>query len=305
MLGLWPVPSSRLTVQRLWCLGLLGAFSCSVFPEEATLPGGSAATAGQTSAAGKGTAGSSVLPSGGSESAGTSGLLGGAPTEGGTATEGGAPPTDGGAPVGDGGMPSSGGAGGMPTCADPQERVLLVTEDTWIESAKPSTGHGSDHELSVVGGGQERRALLQVTLPAVLPGAVLLKATLVLHLQTNADVGLAERRLQVRLLEQAVDESRSTWNNWGNGSSRKWLVPGGDFGSVLATDNVPAGTATPLVSFNVTATVRQAFAAQPVGLPFIVMENGVPPDAPAELAFTSSEGDAAGVPALILQYCEP
>ena len=235
--------------------------------------------------------------------AGTAALLGG------STGEGGAPFVQGGAPVADGGdggaSTSPGGAGGMPSCTEPQERVVLVGVDTWIEAAKPSNGHGNDQVLSVVGGGQERRALLEVTLPAVLAGTVLLNATLTLHLQANADVGLAERRLQVRLLSQAVTEARTNWTNWSNGSSRKWLQPGGDFGSVLDSVRISAGTAEGTVAFNVTATVRETMSTAEVALPFIVMENGAPPPAPAELAFTSSEGDASVVPTLLLQYCEP
>ncbi|HEX2872181.1 MAG TPA: DNRLRE domain-containing protein [Polyangiaceae bacterium] len=301
-----PLPSR--TVGSLWCLGLLGAFSCAVFPDEATLPGGSAGEAGEDSGAGKGTAGTSVLPSGGSSStAGTGMLLGG------TSTDGGVPPTDAGAPpLGEGGTTTTpggaggaGGTAGTPSCADPQERVIAVSADTWIEAAKPSAGHGNDQQLFIIGGGQERRALFELTLPAAPAGAVLLKATFGLRLESNAAVGLAERRLQVRELSQAVNEGSASWNNWGNGSSRKWMLPGGDFGPVLASTRVPASTGDGPVTFDVTAPVAQAFAADPVVLSFIVMENGAPPAAPAELAFTSSEGDASGVPTLTLQYCEP
>jgi hypothetical protein len=181
----------------------------------------------------------------------------------------------------------------------------LAAADTWIEAAKPSNSHGNEQQLFVIGGGQERRALLELTLPAAVTGAVVLKATLALHLQANADAGMVERRLQLRKLSQAVNEGSASWSNWGNGSSRKWTVPGGDFGSALASTRVPAGTADGPVTFDVTVPVGQAFAANPAVLSFIVMENGAPPAAPAELAFTSSEGDASGVPRLTLQYCEP
>lgn len=293
------------TVRSVWYLGLLGAFSCAVFPEEATLPDRPVGSAGAANGAGKNSGGTSVLPSGGSSAstAGTATLLGGAPHRGGApVAQGGAPNGDAGAPIGPGG---AGGAVGMPGCTEPQERVVLVGADTWIEADKPSNGHGNDQVLSVVGGGQERRALLEVTLPAVPAGTVLLEATLTLHLQANADVGLAERRLQVRLLSQAVTEARTNWTNWGNGSSRKWLLPGGDFGSVIDSARISAGTAEGSLAFNVTATVQAAWSAAEVALPFIVMENGAPPPAPAELAFTSSEGDASLVPTLLLQYCEP
>lgn len=305
------VPLPFRTVRSLWCLGLLGAFSCSVFPEVATLPDSSVGAAGDDSEAGKGTAGTSVLPSGGgSSTAGAASLLGGA------STDGGAPPTDAGAPPlggsggattagGSSGTSGSGGTGGMPACADPQERVILVGADTWIEAAKPNTGHGDDKQLFIIGGGQERRALFELTLPAAPAGAILLNATFTLRLEANANVGLAERRLQVRQLSQAISEDRTNWTNWGNGSSRKWLIPGGDIGPVLASARLPVGTANGSLTFDVTVPVGQAFAADPVTLSFLVMENGAPPAAPAELAFTSREGDASGVPTLTLQYCEP
>lgn len=238
--------------------------------------------------------------------AGTATLIGGVSSQGGALVDqGGAPTGDSGAPTSPGGAGGAGAAGGMPGCAEPQERVVLLSADTWIEADKPSNGHGNDQVLSVVGGGQERRALLEFTLPAAQQGTVLLQATLTLHLQANADAGLAERRLQVRRLGQAIREERTTWTNWGNGGSRKWLVPGGDFGPVLDGARISAGTAEGNLMFDVTATVREAWSAAAVALPLIVMENGAPPLAPAELAFTSREGDASSVPTLLLQYCEP
>jgi hypothetical protein len=296
------------TVGSLWCLAVLGVFSCAVFPDEATLPGGPASAAGaDNAAAGKGTAGTSVLPSGGS-----SATAGAAMQLGGMSSDGGVPPTHAGAPPGGeggttvlGGAGGTGGTAGTPSCADPQERVILVAADTWIEAAKPSASHGNDQQLFVIGGGQERRALLELTLPAAVTGAVVLKATLALQLQANADTGTAERRLQLRQLSRAFNESSASWDNWGNGSSREWMLAGGDFGPMLASTRLAAGTANGPVTFDVTVPVGQVFAANPAVLSFIVMENGAPPVAPAELAFTSSEGDASGVPALTLQYCEP
>lgn len=286
-------------------MGLLGAISCAVFPDEATLP---ASSAGSTSEAGKSSGGTSVLPSGGvsNSEAGTAMLLGGTSNQGGSLVVQGGAPIQGGGTAGEAGTPTGpGGAGGMPGCDEPQEREVFASADTWIEAAKPSNGHGSDQALSVVGGGQERRALLEFPLPAAVAGTVLLKATLSLHLQANADVGLAERRLQVRRLSQAVSEDRTNWTNWGNGGSRKWLTPGGDFGSVLDSARISAGTAEGPLIFDITATVSEAWSGAAAALPLIVMENGAPPAAPAELAFTSRAGDASNVPTLFLQYCEP
>ena len=200
---------------------------------------------------------------------------------------------------------AEGGAGGAAPCANPREQVLVVTADTWIEAAKPSTGHGSDKLLSVVGGGQERRALLQVMLPAAVAGAVPFRASLVVHLQANADVDLAKRKLRVYVLAQQVNENRATWDNWSNGNKGKWLMPGGDFGLTYAQTALRAGTAAGTLAFDVTEAVRSALMATPIPLSLILLETSGPPAAPAELAFTSREGDASGIPALILQFCEP
>ncbi len=224
------------------------------------------------------------------------------------ALEGGAPGAVAGAPsmVGTGGVVDApGGAGGAPSgCLSPQGQVVTVAADTWIEAVKPTTGHGNDKTLSVVGGAQERRALLQLTLPAALPGAVLLKATLALQLQANRDAGLALRQLSVHRLEHTVDESRTTWNAWAQGN-RAWTKPGGDFGPPLAQAAIPAGTSGGTLTFDVTAAARAALSAQPVPFALIILESGAPPPLPAELAFASREGDASAIPALILEYCEP
>ena len=145
---------------------------------------------------------------------------------------------------------------------------------------------------------------MQLTLPAALPGAVFVKAILALHLQANADVGLATRQLRVHRLEHDITEARTTWNNWGQGN-RAWATPGGDFGPALAQASIPAGSSDGALTFNVTAAVRAAFSAQVFPLALIIIENSAPVAAPAELAFTSTEGAASGIPALILEYCQP
>jgi hypothetical protein len=289
----------RKTATWLWCLALAGAgagaFSCSVFPDEATLP---------VAVAGAAVGGSSVLPQ-----AGIAGIDGTETTAGADAGAG-----DGGAPGGVGGAPPtgvagspdvSGGAGAAgAACASPQTIVGAVTADTWIEAAKPNATNGNDKTLSVVGGGQERRALLQLALPAVPVPAVLLRATLALYLESNADVGLALRRLTVHQLEQDVIEGRASWSHWSTGN-RTWTTPGGDFGPVLAKADVPAGVSGAALTFDVTVPVEQALAAKLAELPLIVLESSAPPPAPAELAFTAKGGNASGIPALILEYCEP
>ena len=277
-------------------LTLAGSYSCSIFPDQAHLPSASssAGIAGEapTAQAGLGGAGIDNQVSAGASEGGAPGAgVAGAPS---VVGEAGAPSVD-----------APGGAGGAaPGCLDAQQQVVAVTIDTWIESAKPNAGHGNDKLLSVVGGGQERRALLQLLLPAVVPGAVLLKATLALHLQANADVGLAKRQLRVHRLEHEIIEARTTWNDWGQGS-RSWTLPGGDFGPVLAQAALPTGTSDGALTFNVTAAVRAAFSADAVPLALIVLESSAPPAAPADLAFTSHEGDASSIPALIIEYCPP
>jgi hypothetical protein len=287
----------RSTVNWSWCVAAATAFSCSVFPDEATLP---------NAAAGAPVGGGSVIPVGGAggEGADSTALGGVGATGAGTTSVAGGGAEGGGSPLGVGGA-ADGGAGGAVACVAPLQHVITVTADSWIEFAKPATTHGNDAMLSVVGGGQERRALLEVTLPAATAGAVLLKASFVLHLQANADVGLARRQLRLHRLAQQVVEGRASWNKFDNGSKGTWITPGGDFGPAIAQGPVPAGTADGTLTFNVTAAVRNAFAATPVPLSLILLETSAPPPAPAELAFTSSEGDASGIPALILEYCEP
>jgi hypothetical protein len=280
-------------------LALAGAFSCSVFPDEATLLPAAGAASG---AAG----GGSVLPSGGlGGDGGDPTPLGGVgASEGGSLALGGA----GAPPLGLGGVPDvlggAPGGAGAPACASPQTLVGLATADSWIEAAKPNAVHGNDKALSVVSGGQERRALLQLALPAVPMGAVLLRARLALHLESNLGPGLAARELAVHLLEQEVIEARASWNNWGT-AGKTWTNLGGDFGPALSGSSVAAGVSEANLTFNVTKTVAEALSAQAPGLPFIIVETSAPPPGPAELAFTSREGDASGAPLLIVDYCEP
>jgi hypothetical protein len=180
-----------------------------------------------------------------------------------------------------------------------------VTADTWIDAAKPNANnHGSDAALSVISGGAERRALVQVQVPTLPTGAVLLRATLALHLESNADVDLVTRRLAVRQLEHEVVEARASWLNWNN-AGRTWKQEGGDFGPALAKVALPAGTSRAAVDFDVTVAVEQALTDLTPELPFIVLETSAVPPPPAELAFTSKEGNASNVPKLVVDYCQP
>jgi hypothetical protein len=143
-----------------------------------------------------------------------------------------------------------------------------------------------------------------MALPALPAGAVLLGATLSLHLQSNADIDLAPRRLAVHQLSHEVMEDRATWEKWSNGND-DWATAGGDFGPVLARATLAAGVTKGELTFDVTGSVVEALDAKAVSLPFIVLETSSPPPSPAELAFTAQGGNASRVPTLSLQYCEP
>jgi hypothetical protein len=162
--------------------------------------------------------------------------------------------------------------------------------------------HGTDPNLFVVEGTEERRALLSFNLPVAPTGASLVRAELRLRLESNADAALAKRELEVHLLEQLVDEGRTTWNNYASGASQQWANPGGDYGPAVASTTISALTQNGPVSFDVTSVVAGAFGAEPIPLPLIVREVSSP-TAPAELAFTSRQGDDLGAPELLLEYC--
>jgi hypothetical protein len=274
------VPDQRARTFLLSGLALVVAFSCSVFPDQAELPP-------------NGDAGAGGEPGEGGSSFGAAGQTG--PSE---AGQGGA------RPAGlAGAEPAGGGAGGATECAT-EKRVLAMLEDTWIEAAKPATAHGSDPILWVAKGDEERRALLSFPLLQAPPGAVLVRAELRLHLESNADVTLTERHLEAHLLEHVVDEARTTWNNYDSGAANQWVEPGGDFGPAVAATTVPALIQDGPVTFDLTSALSELFSTDGVPLPLIVLEVGSEPTPPAELAFTSSEGDDLGAaPQLFLEYC--
>ena len=297
------VLSRQKRAKGLASLGVVAALSCSVFPDQATLPkhvvAGSGGSAGGPSAPQAGMGGN---PVGGLAQAGTGVGAAVAAGAGGASALGGAPGTLAGAA---GEAAGAGGAAPLPCVSPEQEVVLAPTADTWIEAARPSTGHGTDVLLSVLGGSDERRALLQITLPAAPAGKQLSRARLVLELQQNADVTLAARSLGLEELGQAVSETQTTWLNYDKGGSHRWMLAGGDVVAELATATLRAGTASGALTFEVTVPIRKIVGAAAIPLSLIVIEKGPTPAAPAELAFASREGDALGVPTLILDYCDP
>jgi hypothetical protein len=277
--------------------GLAWSGSCAVFPDEAILPG-TGASAGMSGLAGGGAGGTQPAVGGAHE-----------PPPGGAAHAGEGPtlPTAGagGAP-GDAGAPSLGGAGSPgaagSSCDEPSEELVRLDKDTWIEAAKPAAGHGNDVVLSVVGGGSERRALLELSLPEVPPGASLRSASLELVLTANANTA-SERRLAVHRLLNEFHETRTDWQQFDNGVENDWENEGGDFGPELAQTAIPASLSSGLVRFELTAAVRVLQAAQVSTVALIALEVGPPPSAPADLAFVSREGDASSEPVLRLSYC--
>jgi hypothetical protein len=279
------VPDKRARNFLLSGFALLVAFSCSVFPDQAELPLSADAGAGGE-------------PGEGGMSSGAAGQTG--PSEAGQAGQGGAlSPGLGGA----GGEPANAGAGGASDCVTKQEPLTMLV-DTWIEQAKPATAYGNAPSLWVVKGAEERRALLGFNLPGLPAATVLVRVELRLHLESNADATLAERQLEVRLLEHIFDESRTTWNNYDNGATGQWATPGGDFGPALATASVPESTQDGPVTFDLTSAVSEMLSTVSVPLQLILLEVGAEPPPPAELAFTSSEGDdLEAAPQLFLEYC--
>jgi hypothetical protein len=130
------------------------------------------------------------------------------------------------------------------------------------------------------------------------------KATLLLDVVGNADASLAARQVGLHVLAREFAENRASWLNYDSGAGKKWVVPGGDFGSEVASATFPAGSATGVLSFDVSQAVDMAWQPLAVPLPVLLLESGTVPATPAELAFGSAEGDASG-PSLILEFCSP
>jgi hypothetical protein len=285
----------------------LAAFaSCSVFPDEATLPTHASGDAG---AAGEGTP--DGAGSGGTANAGGAAQLPEAGAGATSSNQGGSGVTEGGAAgqpgnAGGGAGPDAGaGAGGAgeAPCINPQTVKVVAETDTWIGSANPDNNHGSDKLLSVVAGTDEHRALVALTLPKALAGLRFHRATLRFHLESNADAGLASRRLTVHRLSQAFDEGRATWNEFGK--KLAWQTPGGDFGASWDSATVPTGTATANIDFDVTASVAKLLGSTAIPLSLLVRETSAARPFPAGLAFASTEGNAPQIPELSLEYCDP
>lgn len=178
--------------------------------------------------------------------------------------------------------------------------MLPVELDTWIDEADPRTSFVADNSLFVRGVPDERRALLQLTLPAA-SGDALIEASLTLRLKTNADAGKSARVLGLHQLTREIGADTS----WRNYSNKKWDLAGGDFGDEVARATLPAATSEDRLAFDVTALVRDVSTSSSSVLSMVILEIGPAPALPSDLAFTSIEGNASRAPALLLSYCEP
>jgi hypothetical protein len=308
--------------------------ACSVFPEEAVLPDSSAGSAGigndggvPSAEGGSGGEGAGAVPTGGTPMAGTS--SGGADQGGAGATNGAAGNVSQGGGgqggsgqggsgqggSGQGGSGQGGGVGGQAgmggvgggKCENPESYVVTATWDSWIGSAAPSANHGDESLLYVSGGSDERRALFSLTIPAALAGARLLRAEVVLSLESNADPSKLGRKLVLRRLQsRAVREDKVTWTHFAQGNNA-WDTPGGDLDDVLAETAFPPSTTKGLLGFDVLAKLLAGTSASATTYDIAVLEAGTAPQAPAQLAFTSRQSNVPGSPApeLRLSYCPP
>lgn len=294
--------SRRDRLALLGGLALVWSGSCAVFPDHAVLPDATTLAGAGGEASSNAAAGTSDIGAGGRGGAVGSGGSAGASIGASAGTPLGGAWGDGGA-VGDGGAAGDGG-NPQPACENPVDEVAIVSLDTWIEHASQDSGHGDDTVLSVVGGGSPRRALFELTLPVMPEGAVLLEASLELHLEKNAHAMLAERTLAVHRLLHPISESKTTWRQFANGAKGDWDAPGGDFAAERGDGVVPASSMTGLVPIDARPAVAPVFASQ-VDVSLIVLETSAPPPAPADLSFTSSEGATSDAPKLRLRYCPP
>lgn len=292
----------RLSVHCFISAALVGA--CSVFPDEALLPtqavGGSGTEGGAPSEAGGVAMGaaarageSGVVPRGGTVSAGgsTGGSAGSSPTV-------------------EGGEAGQAGAGGAPaeTCASPQELTERTSLDLWIGASEPTANHGGGRLLQVSGGTDERRAMFALTVPAAATGQRLLRAEILLELESNDDATRSARQLGLHLQAplRAVVEGKATWLQWGGNKNKDvWLTAGGDLGELVTRTDIAAGTSRGVVRFDVTEAVARVLGPQPSLHGLVVLELGAAPPAPAALAFTAREGNEAMSAALRLRYCQP
>lgn len=289
------MPFRKLARRALTLVFVSGA-SCSVFPDEAILPPRAVGEAGGADEPDPaihevmGGAGADAPLAGAGGGAGGAGQTAGAPAL--VEPEGGAPSVD------------AGGSAGQPEarCVNRQVQHVPVNADTWIDAEKPNARHGNDEQLLVVSGTPERRALFALTLPGAPPGSRLQRAAFVLRLEGNgASTG---RALALHRLKQAFNEARASWRAYDDGS--QWDAFGGDFGPELASAEIPSGTTTGAVLFDVTEPVGSVLGSSSIPLALIVIETSAATAESMPLSFTSLDAgaNAAGAPSLRLVYCD-
>jgi len=270
-----------------------------VFPDHAVLPEGIelGGAAGAANAGGANDAGSDAGLGGDPASGGDTGLAGDAGRAG-DAGSGGA-----------GGVIENGGAGGINAAGEAgaagascvvKHKLVSAASDAWIDAGHPSTNHGSDTTLSVLGGASELRALLGFTLPAPSAGQILQRATLILTLDP---VATESRTLEAHAVTTAFNESRVTWTNYSNGAGHKWSTPGADFAADFSSADTNPKRA--LVRLDVTNALEAAVTAAQTTLGVLVREGTAPSSVASALTFVSREGATASVPVLDLEYCSP
>jgi hypothetical protein len=292
---------------RAYCLAVLAigwssASACSVFPDRALLPESDAA-----GAATSGAAGSLIAAAGAGTSSGGSALSAG---QGGDLASSG---NDAGGDAGDtagaaGAAQAAGGdaqvagsdSGGASGC-NATHVLVSASADTWIDAAQPQVTHGTDTQLFVLGGANERRALIAFNLPAAKAVAGLVSAALVLTLDQPPNLGTSSRTLNVYPLEVAFNEARATWLNYANGASKTWATPGGDFSATFGTGALQPGDTG--LRLDVSALVAAAYSSKQSALGLLVRDPQVAD--PVNFAFVSQEGVALARPVLDIERCPP
>ena len=222
-----------------------------------------------------------------------------------TSSEGGVPSSEGAesiAATGSAAGETAGGASVGPPC-NRYVQELPVDSDTWVNSGKPNSRHGSDAQLSVMSSEEEHRVLVTVTLPSPPSGATLRRALLVLNLE-SAGSATAERRLVLYGLTQHFDERWASWRNYAQQSP--WVQPGGDLGLELSRSRIPAMTGTGSVDFELTDAAMAVADVFPRILSLLVLEPANQQPNLSALAFTSLEAaDTLNAPRLRVVYCLP
>jgi hypothetical protein len=182
-------------------------------------------------------------------------------------------------------------------------RLVAASADAWIDAAKPSTNHGTEPQLIILGGLTEQRALLAFELPTLSAGQELKAATLALSLLAPSAVFDGPRAFQLHALAEPFTEGRVTWNNYSTGAAKKWGTPGGDFAAAFGSGTLDPGATT--LRLDATLQVQLALLAQQSEFAGLVLEQPSPDSGAAALTFGSREGSSTLSPVLDLEFCVP